>query len=115
MLYAKYPTYEANFYKKAYEWDKENFRAVFGMGQVAYRQKDYIQSARYFEEFESFYPYNPPALNMLGAAYMTTGQFKKAEAALQRALKIYPGFDMVEQNLQRVQSILQQQNKTVLK
>ncbi|OIP98573.1 MAG: hypothetical protein AUK35_10870 [Zetaproteobacteria bacterium CG2_30_46_52] len=109
MAHARYASYEADFYNKAYRWDKENFRAVFGMGQVAYKQKSYAESAGYFEEFESFYPYNPPALNMLGAAYMMSGQFEKAEAALQRTLDIYPGFEMAEQNLQRVQAILQQQ------
>ncbi|MDX8387794.1 MAG: O-antigen ligase family protein [Ghiorsea sp.] len=108
MAYAKHPQLESQHYQTAYGWDQENFRAVFGMGQVAYKQKKYAKSAQYFEKFERFYPYNPPALNMLGAAYMTTGQFLKAEAALQRALKIYPGFKMVEQNLRRVQNILRQ-------
>ncbi len=116
MAYMRQPAQEAQFYQKAYAWDDENFRAVFGMGQVAYKQKNYAQSARYFEEFRTFYPYNPPALNMLGAAYMSMGQLKKAEAVFKEALKIYPGFTMVEQNLQRVQMILQQrkrQNNTV--
>lgn len=99
---------EADFYQKAYVWDKQNFRAVFGMGQVAYRQKKYAESARYFEEFVRFYPYNPPALNMLGAAYMVSGQYQKAEAAFQQALDIYPDFDIVKQNLQRVQTVLRQ-------
>ena len=116
MAHVRQPAQEAQFYQKAYAWDDENFRAVFGMGQVAYKQKNYGQSAKYFEEFQTFYPYNPPALNMLGAAYMSMGQFKRAEATFKQALKIYPGFTMVEQNLQRVQMILQQrkrQNNTV--
>jgi Flp pilus assembly protein TadD len=53
---------------------------------------------------------------MLGAAYMSTGQFQKAESVFAQALKVYPEFDMVEQNLQRVRMILQQrkrQNNTV--
>jgi len=116
MAYMQQPAQEAQFYQKAYAWDNKNFRAVFGMGQVAYKQKNYALSAKYFEEFQTFYPYNPPALNMLGAAYMSMGQFKKAESVFEQALKIYPGFTMVEQNLQRVQMILQQrkrQNNTV--
>jgi O-antigen ligase len=116
MAHVRQPAQEAQFYQKAYALDHENFRAVFGMGQVTYKQKKYTQSARYFEEFQIFYPYNPPALNMLGAAYMSMGQFRKAEAVFKQALKIYPGFTMVEQNLQRVRMILQQrkrQNNTV--
>ena len=109
MAHVRQPAKEADFYAQAYAWDKENFRAVFGMGQVAYRQKQYIKSATYFEAFQSFYPYNPPALNMLGAAYMSSGQFLKAKEAFERALEIYPGFDMVEQNLKRVNMILWQQ------
>jgi len=111
MAHVRHPVQEKQFYQKAYAWDGENFRAVFGMGQVAYKQKKYVQSARYFEEFQTFYPYNPPALNMLGAAYMSMGQFKKAEAVFTQALKIYPGFTMVEQNLQRVRMILQQRRR----
>ncbi len=110
MADARYPASEASYYQKAYAWDKENFRAVFGMGQVAYRQKDYKESARYFEEFVKFYPYNPPALNMLGAAYMVSGQYQKAVTTFQQALDIYPDFDMVQQNLQRAQMVLHQNN-----
>ena len=108
MAHVRQPAQEVQFYQKAYAWDHENFRAAFGMGQVAYKQKNYVLSANYFEAFQTFYPYNPPALNMLGAAYMSIGQFKKAEAVFEQALKVYPGFDMVEQNLQRVRMILQQ-------
>ena len=110
MINAKHPSLESSYYQAAYQWDNENFRAVFGAGQVAYKEKRYADSARYFEEFESFYPYNPPALNMLGAAYMTSGQFGKAERAFEKAIKIYPDFDMAKQNLQRVQMILKQQS-----
>jgi len=109
MAYMKYPSYEAAYYQKAYAWDKENFRAVFGMGQVAYKQKKYAKSAEYFEAFKTFYPYNPPALNMLGAAYMSNAQYSKAEIAFKDALTIYPGFEMVEQNLKRTQIIIRQQ------
>jgi len=113
MAYAKYPTYEASFYNKAYHWDKENFRAAFGMGQVAYKQKKYVESALYFEAFEQFYPYNPPALNMLGAAYMMQGEYTKATNTFERALKIYPGFAMVEQNLARARAIMAQQQRSL--
>ncbi len=111
MTFAQHPKQEALYYQQAYVWDQENFRAVFGMGQVSYKQKNYIESIRYFEEFEQFYPYNPPALNMLGAAYMMNGQYQQAAAALQRALVIYPNFDMAEQNLKRIQGVLQQQQR----
>ena len=111
MAHIKLPSHEKNFYQKAYAWDKENFRAVFGMGQIAYKEKKYAESAEYFAEFESFYPYNPPALNMLGAAYMMSGQYDKAAAAFQRALNIYPDFTMVQQNLQRAQALQQQRRQ----
>jgi len=111
MAHANQTQTEAYYYQKAYEWDKENFRAVFGMGQVAYRQRQYSQSVFYFESFEKFYPYNPPALNMLAASYMSSGQLFQAKAVLERALKIYPNFDMAEQNLQRIEMILQRQKQ----
>ncbi|MDX8381068.1 MAG: O-antigen ligase family protein [Ghiorsea sp.] len=111
MAYAKYPSYEASFYSKAYNWDKENFRAAFGMGQVAYKQKKYKESAHYFEAFEQFYPYNPPALNMQGAAYMMQGEFQNAIDTFERALKIYPGFEMVEQNLNRARAMMAQHQR----
>ncbi|MDQ6989380.1 MAG: O-antigen ligase family protein [Mariprofundaceae bacterium] len=111
MAFAQQPQQEAKFYQQAYAWDQENFRAVFGMGQIAYKQQRYAESARYFSEFEAFYPYNPPALNMLGAALMMNQQYQEAAQALQRALIIYPDFDMAAQNLQRIQAILQQQQR----
>ncbi|MDQ7005384.1 MAG: O-antigen ligase family protein [Ghiorsea sp.] len=109
MVYVKYPSHEAKYYQKAYDWNPENFRAVFGMGQVAYKQKKYAESARYFSEFQQFYPYNPPALNMLGAAYMMNGNFLQAEQAFAQAVAVFPGFEMAEQNLQRARSLAQQQ------
>ncbi len=114
MAHMRYPTYELQFYQKAYAWDKENFRAVFGLGQVMYKQKKYDESVRYFQEFESFYPYNPPALNMLGAAFMMTGNYNNAEKAFQSALEISPDFEMAQQNKQRAHALFlqQQRNKT---
>ncbi len=114
MTYMRYPTYEADFYQKAYGWDKENFRAVFGLGQVTYKQKKYAESAKYFREFETFYPYNPPALNMLGAAHMMSGHFNEAEQAFLRAILIAPDFEMAKQNQQRAHALFlqQQRNKT---
>lgn len=114
MMYSHYNHLESEYYSKAYSMDPQNFRAVFGMGQGAYKQKNYAESAHFFEEFESFYPYNPPALNMLGASYMMQGDFKKAEAAMQRALAIYPNFEMADQNLKRIQAILNQQRQSQL-
>ncbi len=111
MAHMRYPAYEAEYYQKAYDWDKENFRAVFGLGQVAYKQKKYAESAKYFQEFESFYPYNPPALNMLGAAHMMSGHFKEAEQAFQRAILIAPDFEMAKQNFRRAQSLVMQQKQ----
>jgi O-antigen ligase len=111
MAYARLPAYETDFYQKAYDWDKENFRATFGMGQVMYKQKKYKESAAYFSAFEKFYPYNPPALNMLGAAYMMAGDYTKAVTAFQQAVQTYPGFEMAEQNLQRAQALSHQQQK----
>jgi len=111
MAHAKKPAFEAKFYQKAYNWNPENFRAVFGMGQVAYKQKKYAESVRYFQEFEQFYPYNPPALNMLGAAYMMMGDYANAEKTFRNALIVFPGFEMAEQNMLRARVFNQQQQQ----
>ncbi len=110
MAHAQYPALEKAFYQKAYAWDKENFRAVFGIGQIAYKEKRYTDAILYFEAFQRFYPYNPPAQNMLGAAYMMAGQYDKAVDTFKLALATYPGFEMAAQNLYRAQ-ILATQNK----
>jgi len=53
--------------------------------------------------FETIYPYNAPALNMLGAAYMMRGNWPKAEHYFRKAIEVYPDFKMARQNLERVQ------------
>lgn len=109
MAYMRVPDQAALLNQKAYAWDKDNFRAVFGVAQAAYQQRRFDDAIEYLKHFESIYPYNAPALNMLAAAYMVTGRFPEAEATLQRVLKILPDFQMALQNMQRVQGALQQQ------
>jgi len=93
-------------YQKAYAWDKDNFRAIFGVAQAAYQQKNYPQAIVYLKHFEAVYPYNPPALNLLGAAYMMHGDYAEAAAAFQRTVDILPDFKMAQQNLARSKAIL---------
>ncbi len=109
MMYMRYPTIAAQKNATAYEWDKDNFRAVFGVAQAAYQQKRFADAIAYLTHFEKIYPYNAPALNMLAAAYMVTGDFTNAKATLERTLAVLPDFDMAQQNLQRVNMALQQQ------
>lgn len=105
----KLPARAAGYYEKAYSWNTYNFRVLFGMGQMAYQQKHYADAIRHLQTFETIYPYNPPALNMLGAAYIMSGQYQQAEAALQRAIKILPTFKMAKLNLSNIQAIMKQQ------
>ncbi len=109
MAYMRYPMKAAEMNQKAYEWDKDNFRAVFGVAQAAYQQRRFDDCIRYLQHFEAIYPYNAPALNMLAAAYMVTGRYAQAKAALDRTLAILPDFDMALQNRQRVEAMMQQQ------
>jgi len=88
-------------YEKAYALDPYNFRAVFGMAQTNYSARKYDQTIKYLNDFEAIYPYNPPALNMLGAAYLMKGDMANAAAAFERALKVLPDFTMAAQNLAR--------------
>jgi len=111
MSYMKYPAKASEYYDYAYVWDAYNFRALFGRAQVAYRQKRYGDAVRILNEFEKIYPYNPPALNMLGAACLMSGRYQEAEAALQRALRVLPSFQMARQNLAMVQSILHSRSR----
>ena len=108
MSHMRQPSIADIEYQKAYAWDKDNFRAVFGVAQSAYRGKRYPEAVAYLQHFESIYPYNPPALNLLGAAYLMNKQYREAGKAFQRAVNILPDFTMAQQNLYRVQMILKQ-------
>jgi len=92
-------------FAKAYALDPYNFRAVFGMAQTSYMAGQFDQAVMYLLDFEAIYPYNPPALNMLGAAYLMIGDRNNAARAFARALKILPGFRMAEQNLMRLRTL----------
>jgi cytochrome c-type biogenesis protein CcmH/NrfG len=105
----RYPAQAAIKNQEAYTWDKDNFRAVFGVAQAAYQEKRFDDCIGYLQHFEAIYPYNAPALNMLAAAYMVTGRFTESKAVLERTLFVLPDFDMAKQNLQRVNIALRQQ------
>jgi len=111
MTYMRQPDVAEMYNQKAYAWDAYNFRAVFGVAQAAYQKQQYQQCADYLIHFEAIYPYNPPALNMLGAAYLSMGHTQEAIGAFERAIKILPDFDMALQNLARSKAILQQQQQ----
>ncbi|MDX8414077.1 MAG: O-antigen ligase family protein [Mariprofundales bacterium] len=111
MALARQPALASHEYDIAYSKDGDNFRALFGVAQSAYQRKEYPKVIDHLTHFERIYPYNPPALNMLGAAYMLSGQYKEAKGALQRALTSYPGFTMAQQNLARVEAILNYQKQ----
>ncbi|MDQ6955476.1 MAG: O-antigen ligase family protein [Mariprofundaceae bacterium] len=109
MTHMRQPAIAAKEYQLAYAWDKDNFRAVFGVAQSAYQEKRYDDAIVYLEHFENIYPYNPPALNLLGAAYLMKGSYTEALAAFKRAVVILPDFKMAKQNLARSQALLRQQ------
>jgi len=110
MSHMRQPSIANVEYQKAYAWDKDNFRAVFGVAQAAYQQKRFADAVVYLQHFETIYPYNPPALNLLGAAYLMNHQYEEAGQAFQRAVNILPDFTMAQQNLARIQMILKQQH-----
>jgi len=100
----------SDYYDRAYAWDRYNFRAVFGKAQSAYQQKRFANAIEYLKHFENIFPYNPPALNMLGASYMLTGNLSEAESAFRRCITILPDFEMAQQNLARVQAMTRSRN-----
>jgi len=112
MTHMRQPVVASPYYDKAYAWDAYNFRAVFGKAQMAYQQKRYADSIEYLIHFEKIFPYNPPALNMLGAAYMMSGRLSEAEAMFKKAVKTLPDFQMAQQNLLRIQSALRSRNRS---
>ena len=92
-------------YQKAYALDPYNFRAVFGMAQTSYMARQFGQAVMYLTDFEAICPYNPAALNLLGAAYLMNGDLHNSAAAFERALKVLPDFKMAEQNLMRIRML----------
>ena len=114
MSHMRQPVIAAKQYQQAYVWDVNNFRAVFGVSQAAYRQKKYPEAIAYLKHFEAIYPYNPPALNLLGAAYLMSGQYVEGIAAFKRAVTILPDFTMAHQNMLRAQALLQQQRQQAM-
>jgi len=111
MSHMRQPSIANIEYQQAYAWDKDNFRAIFGVAQAAYQQRHFPEAIAYLQHFEAVYPYNPPALNLLGAAYLMNHNYVEAGKAFQRAVNILPDFTMAQQNLNRIQSILKQQGK----
>ncbi len=105
MAYARQPAIAAEEYRRAYALDPWNFRAVFGMAQAAYQARRFDEAVRHLEAFQRIYPYNPPALNLLGAARMMQGDLDGAEAAFREGLRVLPGFRMAEQNLRNLQML----------
>ena len=104
--YIRQPAIAAIYYDRAYAWDAYNFRAVFGKAQTAYQQRRYADCIEYLKHFERIYPYNPPALNLMGAAYMLSGRLSEAEAMFVKSIAILPDFQMANQNLLRVRSAM---------
>ncbi len=92
-------------YRTAYDLDTYNFRAVYGVAQIAYSRRRFEEAVGLLQHFESIFPYNAPALNMLGAAHMMRGETDQAIAALQRALQVLPDFELAQQNLARAKQM----------
>ncbi|MDX8394217.1 MAG: O-antigen ligase family protein [Mariprofundales bacterium] len=102
------------YYKRSYELDPYNFRAVFGVAQVAYMQRDFKKAQETLEWFRHIYPYNAPALNTLGAVYLMTQQYDKAKEVLTHTLEVLPDYRMAEENLLRVQAMERAQQQRVV-
>ncbi|MDX8402140.1 MAG: O-antigen ligase family protein [Mariprofundaceae bacterium] len=105
MMYARVPAVAAAEYQRAYALDPYNFRAVFGVAQAAYQARRFEDAIQRLDEFQAIYPYNPPALNLLGAARMMKGDLDGAEAVFREALRVLPGYKMAEQNLRNLQAL----------
>lgn len=87
------------YYQRAYERDPYNFRAIYGAGQIAYQKNDFAKTIMLMREMISIYPGSVQALNLLGAAYIRSGNFALAETTFTQALEILPGFEGAQQNL----------------
>jgi len=110
-MYIRQPAIAAVYYDRAYRWDAYNFRAVFGMAQSAYQQRRYADCIEHLTHFERIYPYNPPALNLLGAAYMMSGRLSEAEVMFKKSIAILPDFTMANQNLLRVRAAMHRRSE----
>jgi tetratricopeptide (TPR) repeat protein len=106
MAHMRQPATAAAYYDRAYRWDAYNFRAVLGRAQTAYQQRRYADCIEQLIHFERIYPYNPPALNLLGAAYMMSGRLSEAELMFKKSIAILPDFKMANQNLLRVRAAM---------
>jgi len=99
----------AREYALADRLDPENFRAVFGVATSAYRRGNWSEAEAVLRRFLRIYPYNPPALNLLGASLMLQGKLQEAERVFEEALRVYPGYKLAEENLLRLRLWRQRQ------
>ncbi len=77
----------------------DTLRDALAMGRELYQQKEYVRAEPYLARIaEAKLPY-ADVYNMLGVIYHDVGQFSKAQASFEEALRINPGYTEASLNL----------------
>jgi len=92
-------------FKKAIELKPSLALASINLGLIYLDKKDYDKSIEYFQKAIETDPMAINAYNGLAAVYVELKQFKKAEETLYRALKVFPDFELAQENLNIVEEI----------
>jgi tetratricopeptide (TPR) repeat protein len=72
-------------FQKAYELDRENVQAIYGLGLARQYEGDIEGALGEFEKIQNKKEFDPSAYNALGYCYLLTGQFVEAVKRLELA------------------------------
>ena len=73
--------------------------ALFLKGLILFESEKIDQSIEIFKLLTQEYPSKPELFNNLAVAYAIKGEYDNAKEALQRAIKVYPGYTKAHENL----------------
>ena len=86
-------------YTKAMQLDPLYYDAYYELGNVAYRQANYVDAAKLYTKASELNPQYGNALNNLGATYLQLNQLDKAADTFKKLLAVNPLFTQAYYNI----------------
>jgi len=106
VVYSERKQYDlaTNEYETALDLDARLPAALYNWGNDLLREREYRKAIRRFSKSLRLYPTDVWALNNRGLAYGKLGKREKARRAFEEALRIDPGFEQAQRNLENTRS-----------